>query len=146
MNGERLMNNKEILDFLKANPVFHLATVEGNKPHVRGMYLYQADENGILFHTGKIKDLHKQLIANPNVEMSFNSGKFENLIQVRVSGAVELVEDMNLKQEIVQKRPFLKPWVERDGYESLAVYRIRKGMAVVWTMNANFAPKEFVEL
>ena len=53
---------------------------------------------------------------------------------------------MELKKEIVQKRPFLKPWVERDGFDLLAVYRIRKGMAVVWTMNANFAPKEPVEL
>jgi len=140
------MNRSELLAFLNANPVFHLATVEGNKPHVRGMYLYQADENGILFHTGKMKDLHKQLIVNPNVEMSFNNGKFENLIQVRVSGTAELIEDMDLKKEIVQKRPFLKPWVERDGFDLLAVYLLRKGTAVVWSMNANFAPKEPVEL
>ena len=140
------MNKTEIIGFLNANPVFHLATVEGNKPHVRGMYLYQADENGIVFHTGKMKDLNKQLTTNPNVEMSFNNGKFEDLVQVRVSGTAELIEDMELKKEIVQKRVFLKPWVERDGYGSLAVYRIRKGMAVVWTMNANFAPKEFIEL
>ena len=140
------MNKTEIIGFLNANPVFHLATVEGNKPHVRGMYLYQADENGILFHTGKMKDLHKQLIVNPNVEMSFNNGKFENLIQVRISGTVELIEDLELMKEIVQKRPFLKPWVERDGFDLLAVYRIRKGMAVVWTMNANFASKVPIEL
>ena len=74
------MNKTEIIAFLNANPVFHLATVEGNKPRVRAMYLYQADENVILFHTGKMKDLHKQLTANPNVEMSCNNGKFENLV------------------------------------------------------------------
>ncbi len=140
------MNKTEIIAFLNANPVFHLATMEANKPHVRGMYLYQADENGIVFHTGKVKDLYKQLTMNPDVEMSFNNGKFENLIQVRVSGTAELIEDMELKKEIVQKRPFLKPWVERDGFDLLAVYRIRKGTAVVWSMNANFAPKEPVEL
>lgn len=140
------MNKAEIIGFLNANPVFHLATAEGGRPHVRGMYLYRADENGILFHTGKMKDVHRQLTVNPNVEMSFNNGMVENLIQVRVSGTAELIEDMELKKEIVQKRPFLKPWVERDGYDSLAVYRIRKGSAVVWTMNANFAPKEPVEL
>jgi len=140
------MNKNEIIDFLNANPAFHLATVEGSKPHVRGMYLYQADENGTLFHTGKMKDLHQQLTKNSNVEMSFNNGKLADLIQVRVSGTAELIEDMDLKKEIVQKRPFLKPWVERDGYGSLAVYRIRKGMAVVWTMDANFAQKEPVEL
>jgi pyridoxamine 5'-phosphate oxidase len=140
------MDRNEILGFLNANPVFHLATVEGSKPRVRGMYLYRADEEGLLFHTGKSKNLHQQLIANPNVEMSFNNGKFADLIQVRVSGTAELIEDLELKKEIVQKRPFLKPWVERDGFGSLAVYRMRKGIAVVWTMNDNFFRKEPVEL
>jgi uncharacterized pyridoxamine 5'-phosphate oxidase family protein len=140
------MNKNEIFAFLNANPVFHLATIEESKPHVRGMYMYRVDENGIIFHTGKVKDLHQQLTANPHVELSFNNGKFDNLIQVRVSGAVELVEDMDLKQEIVKKRPFLKPWVERDGYDLLAVYRLKNGRAVTWSMNANFAAKEYVAL
>jgi pyridoxamine 5'-phosphate oxidase len=140
------MNKSEILEFLNANPVFHLATVEGSRPHVRGMYLYRADENGIVFHTGKMKDIYKQLSANPNVEMSFNNGKFEDLIQIRVNGAVELVEDLDLKKEIVHKREFLKPWVERDGYESLAVYRLKNGKAAIWTMKTNFATKELIVL
>lgn len=140
------MNKSEIIAFLNANPVFHLATVEGNKPHVRGMLLYRADENGIVFHTGTNKDLHKQLTGNPNVEMSFNNGKFDDLVQIRVSGAVELVKDLDFKKEVVQAREFMKPWVEKWGYDFLAVYRIKKGMATVWTMKTNFAPKEFVEL
>jgi uncharacterized pyridoxamine 5'-phosphate oxidase family protein len=146
MKGEYTMNRSEIFGFLNANPVFHLATVEGNKPHVRGLLLYGADENGILFHTGKMKDLHKQLIVNPHVEMCFSNGDFENLVQIRISGTVELVEDIELKKEIVQKREFLKPWVERDGYGLLAVYRMKKGVATVWTMKTNLAPKEFIEL
>ncbi len=140
------MNKSEIFEFINANPVFHLATVEGNKPHVRGMLVYRADENGIIFHTGKGKDLHKQLSSNPNVEMSFNNGKFEDLIQIRISGSVELVEDLNLKKEIVQKREFLKPWVDQMGYEPLAVYRLKNGVAIIWTMKTNFAPKELIQL
>ncbi len=140
------MNKSEIFEFLNANPVFHLATVEANKPHVRGMLMYRAGENGIIFHTGKGKDLHKQLSSNPNVEMSFNNGKFEDLIQIRISGSVELVEDLNLKKEIVQKREFLKPWVDQMGYEPLAVYRLKNGVAIIWTMKTNFAPKELIQL
>lgn len=140
------MNKNEILEFLNANPVFHLATIEGNKPHVRGLLLYKADENGIVFHTGKMKELHKQLTENPQVEMCFNNGKFENLIQIRVQGSVELVEDLEQKKEIVQKREFMKPWVEKMGYDFLAVYNLKKGTAAVWTMATNFAPKELVEL
>ncbi|MBF0564326.1 MAG: pyridoxamine 5'-phosphate oxidase family protein [Nitrospirae bacterium] len=140
------MNRTEIFDLLNVSPIFHLATVEGNRPRVRGMMMYRADENGIIFHTGKMKDLHGQLTANPNVEMCFNNGNFENLVQIRISGTVELVEDIELKKEIVQKRDFLKPWVEKSGYEPLAVYRMTKGIATVWTMKTHFAPKEYIEL
>lgn len=140
------MNKTEIFEFLNANPVFHLATVEDNKPHVRGMLMYLAGEDGIIFHTGKGKDLHGQLSVNPNVEMSFNNGKFEDLVQIRISGKAQLVEDLDLKKEIVEKREFLKPWVEKMGYEILAVYCVKKGVATVWTMKTNFAPKEFVQL
>ncbi len=140
------MNKNEIFSFLNANPVCHLATVEGEKPHVRAVLLYRADENGLLFHTGKMKDFHRQLSANPNVELSFNNGKLQDMVQVRVSGVAELVEDMELKKEIVQKREFLKPWVEQSGYEPLAVYRVKKGKATVWTMKTNFVPKKFIEL
>lgn len=53
---------------------------------------------------------------------------------------------MELKKEIVKAREFMKPWVEQWGYDFLAVYRMKKGKASVWTLRANFAPKEFVEL
>ena len=140
------MNKTEIFEFLNANPVFHLATIEGNKPRVRGILLYYADENGIIFHTGKMRDLYKQLTENPDVEMSFNNGSDENLMQIRVSGRVELVEDTELKKEIVQKREFLKPFVEQSGYEPLAVYRLKNGIASVWTMRTNLEPKEYLQL
>src|SRR3989338_7370823 len=128
------MNKSDIFGFLNSNPAFHLATVEGNKPHVRGMLLYRADENGILFHTGKTKDIHRQLTENSNVEMCFSNGNFE------------LIEDLELKKEIVEKHEFLKPWIEQMGYEPLAVYRMKNGITTIWTMKTNFAPKEFVEL
>lgn len=140
------MNKKEVFEFLNANPVFHLATIEGDKPRVRGMLLYRADENGVLFHTGKVRELYKQLTENPQVEMSFNNGSSEDLVQVRISGKVELVEDLELKKEIVQKREFLKPFIEQYGYDPLAVYRLKNGTASVWAMRTNLAPKEFVKL
>jgi pyridoxamine 5'-phosphate oxidase len=138
------MNKSEILALINANPACHLATVEEDTPHVRGILLYRADENGLVFHTGIMKDLHRQLSKNPRVEFCFND--YQRGIQVRVSGVVKLVEDMDLKKEIVAKRDFLKPWVEKSGYDMLVVYRLRKGQATVWTMETNFAPKTYIEL
>lgn len=140
------MDSKEVFEFLNANPVFHLGTIDGDRPRVRGMLMYKADENGIVFHTGKMRDLHKQLTVNPKVEMSFNNGSNENLIQIRVSGIVELVEDLELEKEIVQKRKFLMPLVEQMGYDFLAVYRLKNGTASIWTMKTNLEPKELVKL
>lgn len=140
------MNKSEVFEFLSANPVFHLATIEGDKPRVRGMLLYRADEDGIIFHTGKMKDLHRQLTENNLVEMSFNNNGMENLTQVRVSGRAELVEDMELKKEIVQNRDFLQAYVKEYGYEPLAVYCIKNGVASVWTWKTNLDPKTYVEL
>jgi pyridoxamine 5'-phosphate oxidase len=137
------VNKAEILAFLNANPTCHLATVEGNKPHVRAIGIVKADENGIIIETGTFKDVYKQLSANPNVELCFND--YQQGIQVRVSGAVEPVDDVGLKDEIIAQRPFLKQRVEEGGYEAMAVYRL-KGMAYVWTFANNLAPKTYVQL
>jgi uncharacterized pyridoxamine 5'-phosphate oxidase family protein len=138
------MNKSEILEFLKANGTCYLATAEGDKPHVRGMGIFSADEDGIIFHTSTFKDLYKQLSANPNVEMCFfnaNDG-----IQVRVSGVAELLEDKKVKDELVAQRPFLKTIVEKDGYGVLAVYRLSKAKAYVWSLAVNRDPKTYVDL
>jgi len=113
-----IMDKNEIFAFINANQICFLATVEGKKPRVRGMMPYRADEKGIIFHTGKMKDLTKQLQANPEVELCFFNA--ESNTQVRVSGKAEFVDDLNLKKEIVEKRPFMKPWIEQFGYEPLA--------------------------
>ena len=138
------MNKAEILEFLNSNPMCRLATVEGDQPRVRGMMMYRADENGIVFHTGGPKDLFRQLRANPKVEVCFNNA--DNSKQVRVAGTAELVEDDALKREIVEARPFLKPIVEAYGSDLLKVFRITRCVATVWTMEMNLRPKEYVRL
>ncbi|MCJ7426269.1 MAG: pyridoxamine 5'-phosphate oxidase family protein [Dehalococcoidales bacterium] len=137
------MNKKEILEFLNANPVCYLATVEGNKPRVRAMGMVSADEDGIIIQTGTYKDMYKQMSANPNVELLFYNAK--DGIQIRVSGAVEPVEDKKVKEAIVVQRQFLKPIVEKEGYGAIAVYRL-KGKAYVWSFATNLEPKKYVQL
>jgi pyridoxamine 5'-phosphate oxidase len=136
------MNKKEILDFIKANPMVCMATVEGNKPHARGMETFRADENGLIFYTGTSKDIYKQLVKNPEVELCY----IKELEQVRISGKIELVDNLKIKKEIVEARPFLKPLVEQQGYETLGVMRLKKGKATTWSMKEIGAPKTFIDL
>jgi pyridoxamine 5'-phosphate oxidase len=136
------MNREEILQFISANPACHLATAEGGQPRVRGMLVYRADASGLLFHTGRSKALTQQLLKNPRVEVCFNSPD----AQVRVAGVAEPVEDLELKKEIVEARPFMKPWIEQHGYDLLAVFRVNRCEAAVWTMASNFEPTRYQEL
>jgi uncharacterized pyridoxamine 5'-phosphate oxidase family protein len=137
------MTKAEILKLIKANPTSFMATIEGNKPHVRGMGIYDADENGIIIQTWTIKDIHQQILKNPEVELCFNDMKAG--IQVRVSGRAEIIDDPDFKKKVVEKRPFMKPTVEKRGLDVVALYRV-KGKATVWTMAANFEPKTYTDL
>ena len=138
------MNRFDILQFLNSNPMCHLATVEGDQPRVRGMLMYRADDAGIIFHTGKPKDVFRQIEKNQKVEVCFYNA--ESGTQVRVAGRAEFLEDQALLHEIVEARPFLKPVVEQHGYDMLGVFRVADGVATVWTMETNLAGKEYIEL
>ncbi len=137
------MTKAEIIELIKANPASCLATVEGSKPHVRGIQIHSVDENGIIIQTWKVKDVYKQIVNNPEVELSFRDIKAG--IQVRVSGRAEIIEDLALKKKVVEERPFMKPVVDEKGYEIVALLRI-KGRATVWTMATNFEPKTYIDL
>ena len=138
------MTKEEILKFCNDHPASFFATLEGDQPRVRGMALVRADEKGLLYQTADAKDIWKQLVRNPKVEVSFND--LEAGIQVRITGTIEVFEDQALKEEILTMRPFLKPFVDTQGWGPIKVFRITKGTAYVWTREKNFAPKEFIEI
>ena len=153
------MTKEELFKMMNEHPVMYVATNErlrvgddtsgmNVQPHVRAILMFKADADGIVFHTGVTKDLYRQLLAEPRSEVCFSCGKY----QVRVEGKFELVEEMALKEEIVNhpSRKFLKPWREQQGDEAffgfLKVFRMQHGKAHVWCMEDNFKPKEYIEL
>jgi pyridoxamine 5'-phosphate oxidase len=101
------MNKEEIMQFISENPICFLATVEDDIPRVRGIGTYRADERGILIQISTPKDVYKQLVKNPKVELCYNS--LAKGVQLRVNGTAEFLEDQGLKEEVVNARPFLKP-------------------------------------
>ncbi len=138
------MTKEEILEFITKNPVFSLATIDAGQPRTRMIMMYRGDENGIIFTTGRDKDVNKQLQANSAVEMCFY-GSDQNC-QIRINGAAEVDDDLELKKQIVEDFPFLKPLVEAQGYDVLVNYRVQNGKATTWTMETNDLPKEYVQL
>jgi len=135
------VDKKEILGFITKNPVAYLATVEGNKPHVRALGTYRADENGIIFSVQSDKDVYKQLTINPETEICY----YADGVMVRVSGQMQPVADMELKKEVAEKRPFLKPGVEQNGWDYVGVFKVINAKATVLDMK-NPAPKTWMDL
>ena len=133
------MTTAEILKFLNDHPACHLATLEDGRPRVRGMLMYRADERGLTFHTGTGKALGRQAHNGAAAEACFNSPE----TQIRVAGTVQVVDDLELKKEIVAARPFMQPWVAQHGYGLLVVFRIVQCEAATWTMAANFEPTTY---
>ena len=138
------MTKDEILKFLKENRLCFMATVEGNRPRVRAMDTYRADENGIIYYTNKQKDVYKQITKNPEVEVCYHDANKSTTI--RVSGRMETVEDLELKKEIMETLPFLKAVYEKENYANMAVCRLRNGKAYVFSMKDMAAPKTLVDL
>jgi uncharacterized pyridoxamine 5'-phosphate oxidase family protein len=140
------MDKQEIQTIINANPAFFLATTENGQPRVRGMLLYRADDHGVVFHTGGMKDVYRQLMASPEVELCFFDQ--QQMVQVRVRGMARLIDDLQLKQEIVNApgREFLKPWIESQGIDILEVFRVEDCQTLTWSMATNFAPKQLVRI
>jgi uncharacterized pyridoxamine 5'-phosphate oxidase family protein len=138
------MTKNEIFKLMNENPVFHLATLDGDQPRVRGMLLFRADENGIIFHTGEMKDLYEQIMKNPKAELCFSG----NGVQVRVSGVLVKSDDQTLRDEIFShpSRQFLRIWKENGIDGMLQVFVLKNGTALTWTMDTNFAEKQPVQL
>ena len=138
------MVKEDLFKIMNENPAFHLATMDGDQPRVRGMLLFRADEDGIIFHTASTKDLYQQIQKNPKAELCFQGQG----IQVRVSGTLEKIEDENLKQEIFNHptRKFLQAWKEQGIDGVLQVFCLKHGTAVTWTMETNFDEKKPIQL
>lgn len=138
------MVKEDLFKIMNENPAFHLATMDGDQPRVRGMLLFRADDDGIIFHTASTKDLYQQIQKNPKAELCFQGQG----IQVRVSGTLEKIEDENLKQEIFNHptRKFLQAWKEQGIDDVLQIFCLKHGTAVTWTMETNFDEKKPIQL
>jgi pyridoxamine 5'-phosphate oxidase len=130
------MDKKEILAFISKNTTAFVATAEGDTPHVRALGTFRADENGIIFAVQSYKDVYKQIRANPNTELCY----WAEGVQVRVVGRFEAVNDLALKKQIVEKRPFYKPGVEKEGWDYVGAFVIKNAKATILDMKGPPSP------
>lgn len=138
------MNIQDCIKFTNENPVCYIATVEDNQPRVRAFGFWFADETGFYFQTSTIKEIVNQLKNNPKTEVCFY--KHEGMIgtMLRISGEVEFIDDIKLKEKVFIDRPFLKNFGLTTDSPKLVLFRISHGQAIFWTMESNLKPKEII--
>lgn len=138
------MNIQDCIKFANENPICFLGTIETNQPKVRAMGFWFADETGFYFQTSTVKEIPGQLEKNPNAEVCFY--KHEGMIgtMLRVSGEIEFVSDIKLKERALVDRPFLKSFGITPDSPKLTLFRIAHGQAHFWTMENNIKPKELI--
>ncbi len=140
-----MLSKNEIYKLMNENPVFHLATTDGDQARVRGMLLFRADDDGIIFHTASTKDVFSQIIKNPKVELCFQGiGK-----QIRITGELSHIKDDNKLREDIFSHPtrkFLQAWKDNGIDNLLQIFCLKNGIATEWSMETNFDEKQFIIL
>ena len=117
---------KEVYDFLKKCGTYFLATTEGSQPRVRPFGTIDLFEDKLYIQTGKVKNVSKQLHANPKAEIcAFKGGEW-----IRVAG--ELVEDdrVEARQSMLDAYPSLqKMYAADDG--NTEVFYFKNAIATI---------------
>ena len=109
---------QEVYDFLKDAETYYLATMDGDQPRVRPFGTVDIFDGKLYIQTGKVKDVAKQIAANPKVEIcAFKDGKW-----LRLSG--ELVEDdrREAKKHMLDSYPMLRHMYNEDDGNTLVLY------------------------
>ncbi len=109
---------EKVTQFLKEAQTYYLATVEGDQPRVRPFGTAHIFEGKLYIQTGKVKNVSRQLLANPKAEIcAFKGGEW-----IRIAG--ELVEDDRLeaRQSLLDAYPSLQNMYAADDGNTQVFY------------------------
>lgn len=109
---------QEVYEFLKKCGTYYLATVEGDQPRVRPFGTIDMFEGRLYIQTGKVKEVSKQLQANPKAEIcGFAGGQW-----VRVSGKLVRDDRYEAKKHMLDAYPSLRKMYAADDDNTEVLY------------------------
>ena len=116
----------EIYEFLKKCGTYYLATTDGDQPRVRPFGTIDLFEGRLYIQTGKVKDVAKQLKANPKVEISgMAEGKW-----LRLAAEAVLDERIEAQTHMLDAYPSLKGMYQ-PGDGNTEVYYLKNAKAQI---------------
>ena len=130
------MGIEECRAFASEHPICFMASMEGYQPRVRPLLMWFTDERGFYFMTMSPKEFAHQLHQNPRVEVCFYNGATElpEAQMMRLTGAVELLDDAELVRKVCEERAALEGIIGRPLEPIAEVFRIASGETRFWTL------------
>lgn len=117
---------ERVYKFLKEASVYYLATVEGDQPRVRPFGTINIFEGKLYIQTGKKKDVAKQILNNPKVEIC----AFKNGDWLRLAGELVLDDRRETKESMLNAYPDLKMMYSAND-DNIAVFYFKHGTAII---------------
>jgi uncharacterized pyridoxamine 5'-phosphate oxidase family protein len=126
------------LEFLKANKVFHLATVDGTQARVRPFGFVMNRDDRLYMCTGKTKDVYKQMVKNPQIEVSAMGA---DNTWLRITGSIAFDDSRETKTQAFEEAPMLLQ-IYRKGPddENYVTFYFTEAKAILYSFTE--APKE----
>ena len=130
---------KEVVTFLKENPVQYLATVgRDGKAKCRPFMFCHEQDNRLWFCTNNQKEVYADMKATPYVEECTSNS---NYAWLRLSGKAVFENNMEVKEACMQN-PIVKGQYETAENPIFEVFYLEDAHAVIADMSGN-PPKEF---
>ena len=122
---------KEVYEFLKKCGTYYLATVEGDQPRVRPFGTVDLFEDKLYIQTGKVKDVSKQMMANPKIEIC----AFDGSTWIRIAATAVEDDRIAAQEHMLEGYPSLKANYQ-PGDGNTQVFYLKDATAVFSTFTA----------
>jgi uncharacterized pyridoxamine 5'-phosphate oxidase family protein len=117
----------KINDYLNETKIFFLATADGDQPKVRPLGAHLEMDGKVMFGVGDFKDVYKQMLINPNVEIVSckKDGHW-----LRYTGTAVFESDEKYADAMLEAVPNLRNiYNEKTGYK-LKMFHLENAVAV----------------
>jgi uncharacterized pyridoxamine 5'-phosphate oxidase family protein len=121
------MSSKEVLEFLSGNKPFYLATIKDLAPKVRPLGFVMEYHGKIIFAVGDHKQVYRQMVDNPLVEMAA-TGKDGGWL--RLTGLAVFSDDPDIFESAVKVFPPLGEMYPIGGPNKLAFFHLKDATAL----------------
>ena len=115
-------------DFLTEAGVFFLATTDGNQPKLRPLGAHMEIDGKIIFGVGDFKNVYKQMIANPLVEIAACKADGHWL---RYTGKAVFETDPKYAEAALDVAPHLRDIYNDKTGNKMMIFRLEDAKAVI---------------